>query len=83
MILLELIPALPGQNQFGDVIRDLLALPAEKAGPGLINPVREAVSQFLTSIKVTTSLANHILHQSKYYPSKAVRELMEIKSEVQ
>ena len=82
---LVLLPALTGQNKFGDVIQDLLALPASARvrGLDLIIPVQEAVSQFRTSIKVTTSLVKQILHQSKDYPPEAARELLEIKSEVQ
>ena len=63
---LELLPALTGQNQLGDVIRNLLALPARVGGLGLITPVQEAVSQFRTSIVVTTPLVKQILNQSKY-----------------
>ena len=82
MIRQKFLPALTGQNQFGNEVRDLLALPARVGGLGLISPIQEAVSQFRTSVKVTTPLVKQILHQSKEYPSEAVQELLEIKNEI-
>ena len=78
----KFLPALTGQNQFGNEMHDLLALPARVGGLGLISPIKEAVSQFSTSVKVTTPLVKQILHQSKEYPSEAVQELLEIKNEI-
>ena len=55
-------------------------------GLGIINPVREAVSQFRTSVRVTTPLVKQILHQSKggpLQPSETVHELLEVKYEIQ
>ena len=55
-IRLEFIPSLTGENHLSCELRNLLALPARTGGLGLNNPVREAVIQFHTSVKVTAPL---------------------------
>ena len=81
-ICLEFIPALTGQNHLSDELRNLLALPARTGGLGLNNPVREAVIQFHTSVKVTAPLVKLVLQQSRVYPTEAMAELSEIKSQI-
>ena len=51
-------------------------------GLGLNNPVREADIQFQTSVKVTAPLVRLVLQQSRVYPTEAMAELSEIKSEI-
>ena len=63
-------------------MRDLLALPDRVGGLGLISPKKDAVSQFCTSVKVTTPLVEQSLHQLKEYSLEAVQELLEIKNEI-
>jgi len=81
-IRLEFIPALTGQNHLSDELRNLLALPTRTGGLGLNNPVREADIQFQTSVKVTAPLVRLVLQQSRVYPTEAMAELSEIKSEI-
>ena len=73
MICQELLYTGPDCNLVYKEMRDLLALPARLGGLGIISPVREAVSQFCTSVRVTTPLVKQILHQSKEYPQKQYR----------
>ena len=79
---LEFILALTGQNNLSDELRNLLALPARTGGLGLNNPVREAVIQFHTSVNVTAPLVKLVLQQSRVYPTEAMAELSEIKSQI-
>ena len=83
-IRLEFIPALTGQNHLSDELRNLLALPTRTGGLGLNNPVCEADIQFQTSVKVTAPLVRLVLQQiqSRVYPTEAMAELTEIKSEI-
>ena len=81
-IRLEFIPALTGQNHLSDELCNLLALLARTGSLGLNNPVREAVIQFHTSVKVTAPLVKLVLQQSRVYTTEAMAELSEIKSQI-
>ena len=56
----QLIPALTGQNQPGDIIRELTALPVRL---GLTNPMSSYGQEREASEKITASLVERVLHQ--------------------
>ena len=59
----QLIPALTGQNQPGDIIRELTALPVRLGGLGLTNPMSSYGQEREASEKITASLVERVLHQ--------------------
>ena len=60
----KLLPALTGQNAFGDTMRDLMALPARLGGIGVFNPSRRSTSHYRNSQAITTPLTDLIIQQS-------------------
>ena len=60
------IPALTGQSAPGDLLRDLLALPARLGGLGLINPVELADLEHQASLSLTSALVRHILEERSH-----------------
>lgn len=65
------LPALTGQNQFDDKIRDLLATPVRFGGLGITNPSHQSTIHHTTSLNITSPLTKLILDQSTTYPSEA------------
>ena len=63
-------------------MRNLLALPTRVGGLGITNPVLQATSQYLTSIKITCPLVKLILSQTSDFPYETVAEQLEIRSEL-
>ena len=57
------IPALTGHSPPGDLVRELLALPAKLGGIGLINPVEIAIDQHSTSRKISAPLVELVVVQ--------------------
>ena len=70
------LPTLTGQNTFSDTFRDLIALPAQLGGLGIMNPVD---FQYRTSCRVTGPLVKHIIEQSRELPAEAREEQFEAK----
>ena len=59
----QLIPALTGQNQPGDIVRELTALPVRLGGLGLTNPMSSYGQAREASEKITAPLVERVLHQ--------------------
>ena len=78
----EFLPVLTGQAVFGENVRNLLALPTRVGGLGITNPVLQATSQYLTSIKITCPLVKLILSQTSDFPYETVAEQLKIRSEL-
>ena len=57
------IPALTGQSPPGNLVRELLALPARLGGLGLINPVAVAQDQHASSQLISAPLVERVLRQ--------------------
>ena len=74
------LPVLTGQSPFSDSIRDLMVLPTRLGGLGIENPVMQATKKRNTSFKITASLVNLIVEQSKDFPRKLWRNKLEQKT---
>ena len=57
------IPTLTGHSAPSDVVRDLLALPANLGGIGLINPLDISAKQHSTSKKISAPLLQRVIDQ--------------------
>ena len=57
------IPSLTGHSPPGDLVRELLALPANLGGIGLINPLEIAIDQHSTSRKISAPLVELVVVQ--------------------
>ena len=60
----QFIPALTGHAPPGDLVRDLLALPARLGGLGLINPTAVSTEQHATSQLISAPLVERVLQQN-------------------
>ena len=59
----QFIPALTGHTHPGDLVRELLALPAHLGGMGLINPAIISAEQHATSKLISAPLVDQVLRQ--------------------
>ncbi len=57
------IPALTGHSPPGDLIRELLTLPPNLGGTGLINPLRVSADQYDTSKRISAPLVELVMKQ--------------------
>ena len=58
------IPELTGHSPPGDLVRELLALPAQQGGLGKINPVAISAAHHATSKKISAPLVNLVVSQN-------------------
>ena len=61
----KLLPALTGRTGLTDQERNLLELPTRLGGLGILNPVKNAATQYDSSIRITKPLTTSILKQEK------------------
>ena len=73
----QLIPALTGQNQPGDIIRELTALPVRLGGLGLTNPMSSYGQEREASEKITAPLVERVLLQDMQNMPKQKYDLLE------
>ena len=59
--------------------RNLITLPSQLGGLGIINLARQAETQQQTSCEVTAPLIRHIIEQSKDFPLEAQEEQIQAK----
>ena len=57
------IPTLTGHSAPSDLVRDLLALPANLGGIGLLNPLDISANQHFTSKKISAPLLERVIEQ--------------------
>ena len=55
------LPSLTGQSPFNDTDRNMLALPTQLGGIGIINPSLMSSHHYITSVNVTSALANLVI----------------------
>ena len=72
----KFLPSFTGQVAFGDVDRDLMALPVCLGGLGIVNPSRQSTAHNNVSEKITAPLVALILQQSRVFsPGTSSSEL--------
>ncbi len=62
----RLLPALTGQNAFGNATRNLLALPARLGGLGIRDPVTTAAHEHRSSCKISEALTDALIAGSPH-----------------
>ena len=62
------LPSLTGQSPFNGTDRNMLALPTQLGGLGIINPSLMSSHHCTTSINVTSSLANLVITRRTLMP---------------
>ena len=77
----KFLPSLTGQSALSDETRDLMALPAQHGGLGIINPTRNTTTHNQSSDNITAPLVSLILEQSHTYHHEAKAEQLRTKKE--
>ena len=80
MIQARFIPSVTGQDVPGNLLRDLLTLPARHGGLGIIKPMATADRQFSVSLRVTDPLSSLIANLVSEYPLDVFYEQTDFKN---
>ena len=80
-IRLRLIPALTGRAPPSDLDHELLALPLQLSGLGLVNPTRKSQLEHQASIEISAPQKNLILEQKSDYCFECLEDQLKVRSD--
>ena len=78
----KLLPVLIGVAPPGDLIRDLLALPARLGGISMPNPSKTSNKEYASSLLISELLRHLILSKNPSYPIDAIAKNARLKKEI-